>query len=161
MSHVANMSTMTQVQEAPPTTFTPSDSTFGARLALLRQHMRWGNVAKAATECGIPADSWRNWEEGRRPRDLTDVAHLISNRTRCDIDWLVWGPSKAQLIERADHTPSYVADDRRYAMLPSPRRSVSSTFASHHDKMTIGPIGPSRSTLTAPQRPTLIRPVGI
>jgi len=88
------------LHDARPATWAPDDSTFGARLAMLRQHMRWGNVAEAARQCGLPVESWRNWEEGKRPRDLTEVAKAIADRTGCDVYWLVWGPSRAQLEAR-------------------------------------------------------------
>lgn len=87
---------MHDVELAP---WAPDDSTFGARLALVRQHMRW-NAAEAARECGINADSWRLWEEGRRPRDLMQTAQAIAARTGCDFRWLIMGPSRADLERR-------------------------------------------------------------
>lgn len=92
------------LHDARPTTWAPDDSTFGARLALVRQHMRWGNVAEAARQCGLPIESWRNWEEGKRPRDLVEVAKAISDRTGCDARWLVMGPTREALLRRAEHT---------------------------------------------------------
>ena len=74
----------------------PDDSTFGARLVLVRQMMRWGNVAQAARECGLPTDSWRNWEEGMEPkasRHIT-VCMAIAARANVDLDWLVYGRAK-------------------------------------------------------------------
>ncbi|HWB37770.1 MAG TPA: helix-turn-helix transcriptional regulator [Rugosimonospora sp.] len=69
------------------------DSTLGARLALIRQRMQWGNVKEAADECGIPVENWRRWErDGRTPRDVVDQAEKISERTGCDLDWLIRGP---------------------------------------------------------------------
>ena len=73
----------------------PSDSTFGARLALVRQMMGWGNVAEAAKECGLPVDSWRHWErDNMEPRRLVTIALAIATRANVDIDWLVYGPVK-------------------------------------------------------------------
>jgi hypothetical protein len=70
-------------------------STFGARLALVRQRMGWGNIAKAAKECGVPTDSWRNWEvDGSEPRRLVTIAQTIATRTGCDLLWLVHGPAR-------------------------------------------------------------------
>jgi hypothetical protein len=81
---------VTQDQQA----WTPDDSSFGARLALVRQRMGWGNVKEAAKECGIPAESWRRWErDGIVPNRLTTICMAIATRTRCDVDWLVWGPN--------------------------------------------------------------------
>jgi hypothetical protein len=68
------------------------DSTFGARLALIRQRMAWGNVKEAADECGLPAESWRRWErDGRAPRNVVEIAVTISEKTGCDLGWLVAG----------------------------------------------------------------------
>lgn len=67
-------------------------STFGARLALVRQRLGWGNVKEAAVACGLPAESWRTWErDGTTPRDTAAVARKIADRTRCDYLWLVLG----------------------------------------------------------------------
>lgn len=76
------MSTQPQGQEG----WRADDSTFGARLALVRQRMGWGNVKEAALACGLAVESWRNWErDGRQPRDYVDVCRAISTRTglRC------------------------------------------------------------------------------
>lgn len=73
--------------------WTANDQTFGARLALIRQRMGWGNIAKAAKECGVPVDSWRNWEvDGVEPRRLNTIAMAIATRTGCDYIWLCHGP---------------------------------------------------------------------
>ncbi len=73
----------------------PDDSTFGARLALVRQRMQWGNVREAAVACGIPAESWRTWErDGVVPRRIVEMSSLIANRTGCDYDWLLSGPRR-------------------------------------------------------------------
>jgi transcriptional regulator with XRE-family HTH domain len=75
----------------------PTDDTFGARLALVRQRMGWGNVKEAAMACGVPAGSWRNWErDGRLPRDLAKIAALIAERTGADCDWLIRGAAYPQ-----------------------------------------------------------------
>ena len=68
------------------------DATFGARLALVRQRMAWGNVKEAADACGVPVESWRRWErDGRPPRDVVEVAGLIADKTGCDYGWLLAG----------------------------------------------------------------------
>lgn len=71
--------------------WTVDDSTFGARLALVRQRMQW-NIKEAARECGIPAASWGTWESGAMPRRYTEMCRLIANRTGCDYGWLLDGP---------------------------------------------------------------------
>lgn len=93
---------------APPRV--PNASTFGARLALVRQLMRWGNIAEAARECGLPTDSWRNWEvDGREPRRLVTIAMAIATRANVDIDWLVYGPSKPETVPNGRY-PRDLAD---------------------------------------------------
>lgn len=72
--------------------WTVDDSTFGARLALVRQRMQW-NIKEAARECGIPAASWGSWESGSMPRRYTEMCQLIADRTGADVSWLVMGPS--------------------------------------------------------------------
>lgn len=71
--------------------WTVDDSTFGARLALIRQRMQW-NLKEAARECGIPAATWGLWENGAMPRRYTEMCRLIANRTGCDYLWLLDGP---------------------------------------------------------------------
>lgn len=67
----------------------PNDATFGARLALIRQAMGWGNMAEAAVACGLPVASWRNWEQAeRQPRDYFRIVQTIAARTGCDAVWL-------------------------------------------------------------------------
>lgn len=81
--------TATQVEQ---TGWTVDDSTFGARLALIRQKMDW-NTKEAARECGIPAASWRTWErDGVSPRNIVDIAGQIAERTGCRYGWLLVGP---------------------------------------------------------------------
>lgn len=93
------MSTDTDAQasvEVP--TWIPSDETFGARLALIRQKMGWGNVKKAAEECGLPVQSWRTWErDGVVPHRQVTIAMTIATRTGCDYLWLVHGPERGAL----------------------------------------------------------------
>ena len=72
--------------------WTPDDSTFGARLALVRQRMGWGNVKEAAEACKLPVQSWRNWERDNvAPRNIVDIAGIIADRTGCDYGWLLAG----------------------------------------------------------------------
>lgn len=69
-----------------------NDTTFGARLALVRQRMAWGNVKEAALACGIATQSWRTWErDGVPPRNLEEACKKISARTGCDYGWLALG----------------------------------------------------------------------
>jgi hypothetical protein len=71
----------------------PDATTFGARLALIRQRMEWGNVKEAALACGLPVESWRNWErDGRQPRDYMRVCQAVAEHTGVDVTWLAVGP---------------------------------------------------------------------
>lgn len=68
-------------------------STFGARLALIRQRMGWGNVEKAAKACGISTETWRSWErDNREPHRMQTIARQIATATGCDYLWLLIGP---------------------------------------------------------------------
>src|SRR5258707_106817 len=94
---------MTTVEMPAATTDTepwvPSDSTFGARLALVRQKMGWGNVKVAAVECGLPVETWRTWERDNvEPKRLLVIAMAIASRTGCDYLWLVHGPNRGGAI---------------------------------------------------------------
>ena len=109
----------------PIQTWYPDDSTFGARLALLRQHQGWGNIKEAALACGQPVESWRSWEvHGRTPRDFIAICQTISSRTGVDLQWLLGlGPTGGAgtyptppgtgvdtTSEQGEHaTPRYVA----------------------------------------------------
>ncbi|WP_328465452.1 helix-turn-helix domain-containing protein [Actinoplanes sp. NBC_00393] len=73
--------------------WTMDDSEFGARLALVRQRMRW-NIKEAAKECGVPAASWASWEAGAMPRRYTEVCEKIAQRTGADYLWLMAGSSR-------------------------------------------------------------------
>ena len=74
------------------TPWTSNDSTFGARLALVRQYRGWGNVKEAAVICGIAPQSWRTWErdnvmpQGSR---YFDICAKIAKASGCDYGWLV------------------------------------------------------------------------
>ncbi len=77
-----------------PKGWRPDALTFGARLALIRQHQGWGNVREAALACGLPPESWRSWErDGRQPRNYVAVCAQISDRTGVDLSWLAGIPS--------------------------------------------------------------------
>jgi transcriptional regulator with XRE-family HTH domain len=69
-------------------------STFGARLALVRQRMGW-NMKKAAVTCGIAQVTWSEWERGRTPRNLISACEAISHATGCDVAWLAGVQRKA------------------------------------------------------------------
>lgn len=70
----------------------PDDTRFGARLALIRQHMAWGNVKEAALACGVPVESWRTWERDNvKPQRYEEICRKIAQHSGCDLDWLMRG----------------------------------------------------------------------
>jgi hypothetical protein len=84
---------MTDSREKRAPGWVPDLSTFGARLALLRQHMGWTNITEAAQLCGFPAETWRTWEQhGREPRGYMNVCMKIAGVTNVDLNWLAVGP---------------------------------------------------------------------
>ena len=85
---------MADASPQDPTAWVPPN-TFGARLALIRQAKGW-NVIEAANACGLPDQSWRNWEDGRSPRDLQAVAEKIAKAVPCDYVWLLAGVERRQ-----------------------------------------------------------------
>jgi transcriptional regulator with XRE-family HTH domain len=68
----------------------PSAESFGARLALVRNHLGL-NVKAAAERAGMDHSSWGTWERGRQPRDLLEKARKISDALGCDYLWLLTG----------------------------------------------------------------------
>lgn len=69
----------------------PTDDTFGARLALVRQRFGW-NMKEAAAACGLPQNSWIEWEsKGRTPRNLPAIAQQIHAATGVNDYWLMTG----------------------------------------------------------------------
>lgn len=124
--------------------WTVNDGEFGARLALVRQRMKW-NIKEAATECGLPAASWASWEAGSMPRRYAEVCEKIAQRTGADFLWLMAGPGRvprpqaireySQVADRLDQlsrprdnrpsghpAPAAAAGPTRTAYLPRRRR---------------------------------------
>lgn len=98
----------------------PSADSFGARLALVRQHLGL-NVKAAAERAGLDHSSWGTWERGRQPRDLLDKARQISEALGCDFIWLLTGSSGSH----ADTVP-YLAPylNLAYPGVTAPARDV-------------------------------------
>lgn len=65
--------------------------TFEHRLMLARSHAGRLSIQDAAAKVGVKHQSWSNWERGIRPRDIIDVAELISEKLGIDRDWLLFG----------------------------------------------------------------------
>ncbi len=103
--------------------WTVDDSTFGARLALVRQRMQW-NIKEAARECGIPAASWGTWENGAMPRRYTEMCRLIANRTGADLGWLVMGPEDKGAQATASWLPPPVRTSEHAPTLTSRPRDT-------------------------------------
>lgn len=85
----------------------PDDQTFGARLALIRQAMGWGNVKEAARACGIPTETWRSWEsrtDAALPRKAVERVRQIVAVTGVDLDWLLLGRCRGDHSEHTHNT---------------------------------------------------------
>jgi hypothetical protein len=75
--------------DGEPAPWIPDDTSFGARLALVRWRMQW-NMKEAAAACGISAATWRLWEvEGALPRDIVGTGRKIARKSGCDLGWLI------------------------------------------------------------------------
>lgn len=61
--------------------------TFGARMALVRNHFKL-SISEMAFKCGISKQDWNRWERGQHPRDERAVARKIVESTGCDYRWL-------------------------------------------------------------------------
>lgn len=85
--------------------------------------MGWGNVAEAAKACGLPVDSWRNWErDNRAPRRITVIAKQISTASGCDYLWLLLGPDQTG---DGGTTRQYFAGTRPVATIGQGTRDLS------------------------------------
>lgn len=104
---------------------------FGARLALVRQRMGWGNVKEAALACGIPPQSWRTWERDNvQPRDFMAVVRKVVARAGCDEAWLAGvGLVPAEVIETSTfcsevNTPRTLTRPGVVPLHDTPRRAA-------------------------------------
>jgi transcriptional regulator with XRE-family HTH domain len=77
------------------TDWVPED-TWGARLALVRQHMGW-NYEQAGKACDIEPETWRQWEKrGRSPRKIHEIARRIASVSGANYVWLMAGGELAR-----------------------------------------------------------------
>ena len=138
-----------RVTEQSATPWVPTDEAFGARLALVRQRMSWGNVKEAALACGLPVESWRTWERDNvRPRDLGTAARKIADRTGCDFFWLATGQTPARVKPSAwkERVPDRPADNR-----PNGRPREGGMAASRTTRR-VAPAGSTDTSIVRPQR---------
>ena len=97
---------MTAVPNDSNVAWVPDTDQFSNRLAVLRHAMGW-NAKEAALACGIAAQSWREWEDGRQPRDYSKACAKIADRTGCDQVWLMTGfikPGMLRLLPRMSYS---------------------------------------------------------
>ncbi len=110
--------------------WTPDDSRFGTRLAMIRQAMGWGNTREAAIACGLPVESWRGWErDNRLPRDYATVCRKIAAQTGVDIVWLMGASERAQTRELGPNRPLTRAKRKAESKCIPPRIDGSSPLA--------------------------------
>lgn len=123
---------MTELK-ARPQGWVPNVATFGARLALVRQHMGWTNIKEAAEACAIAPQTWRQWESDKFvPRQLVHACMKIAGVTGVDYRWLALGPedqAPADSESLARVTGGYTAvlpiGERVIAAISSPRHVTS------------------------------------
>lgn len=133
----------------------PDDSTFGARLALVRQFMKWGNVKEAAVACGLPVESWRTWERDNvLPRRYTAICVTIADKTGCDLGWLLAG---GQLREGVRIVPAITEVHKQDAVTPK-RTTRDTPGISRSAEHRHGPTGPRPSRASQTAGPALTRP---
>lgn len=71
------------------------ENTFSDRLIRLGRVMRW-SAKEAALACGLPQQSWRNWELAEsQPRNFQEVCRRIAERTGVSLAWLAVGEEPA------------------------------------------------------------------
>jgi len=138
------MTTAIETTTAQTSPWIPTDDTFGARLALVRQKMGWGNVKEAALACGLPPESWRTWErDGVKPRNLVEIAERIADRVNCDFDWLLRG-------QRVPGRKGRQSTDETLVVAGQPR-------AKRAGKVTTQPSGPLTGVAPSPGFPRTVR----
>jgi hypothetical protein len=135
-SYGVRMTTEVGAPQSEP--WTPTTDTFGARLALVRQRMSWGNVKEAADACGLPAENWRRWErDGIEPRRLTTIAMAIATRTGCDYLWLVHGPNRGARVPTGRYGRARVLRRRTGAVQPTHLGPFGQLRASSHSSRAV------------------------
>jgi hypothetical protein len=135
----------------------PSDQDFGSRLALVRHRMGW-NVKEAARECGLPAATWRGWEDGQStPRNLVTIAMAISNKTGCDYLWLVHGPQRGGAVRTTSFLPGARVIGAIGAERPTRGRPIGRS--SVHNQPTTRPVQQTRPMVRESDRPRTPQPV--
>lgn len=161
---------MTTVDEPQTSTGTrawvPAADAFGARLALVRQRMGWGNVKTAAVECGLPVETWRTWERDNvTPSRLLTIAQRIALRTGVDYLWLVHGPGRGMPEGPADgggvHTQRKAQPAPAAASLRDPIGHLVRTVGAPdiHNHAHTRPVTQTRPTSRAARRP--VTPVAV
>src|SRR5262245_26016695 len=142
------MPLMTDLRSPRVQGWVPDLSTFGARLALVRQRMGWGNVKQAAQLCGIAVETWRAWERDNiEPKALVSACMKIAGVTGVDYRWLALGPleqpegSEGQ-AERSTH--GYRSLGPRVVVTGMPDRRITSD--QDHASRRTRPIDRSRLT---------------
>lgn len=121
----------------------PDDSDFGARLALVRQHLGGLNITKAAAICGVNPESWRTWEAGKtKPRDLTDIAGKIARATGVDYVWMMLGSSIPEAVAggRAGTGGADVMSSGDQTSLETRRSGGSDHELTYFNKSTASPL---------------------
>ena len=79
----------------------PAINTFGTRLYVARLVSGF-NRSELAAETGIPAQRISAWETGENePKDRTTVSRALALVLDVDLEWLLEGPDRDELLEVA------------------------------------------------------------
>jgi transcriptional regulator with XRE-family HTH domain len=68
----------------------PAD-TFSTRLMLARALAGHLSIREVADLTGLNREAWRDWERGRRPRDIIEVCRRVAEKLDIDFNWLLLG----------------------------------------------------------------------
>lgn len=100
----------------------PAD-TFALRLVASRHHAGHLSIREAADKCGLNRGSWQDWERGRRPQDMVDVARAVANGLGMNFNWLLLGGSLLPARGRPTRKVRRITDGYpRVAVRPSDGR---------------------------------------
>lgn len=83
----------THVEAAQNTTGRIPADTFSVRLMLARALAGHISIREASDLTGLNREAWRDWEHGRRPRDIIDVCRRVADKLDVDFNWLLLGGS--------------------------------------------------------------------
>lgn len=142
----------TRTEVRTPAGRIPAD-TFSNRLLLARALAGHVSIREAADITGLNREAWRDWERGRRPRDILDVVRRIADALDVDHDWLLFGgplagprgvPTKRVIGEGAKRRGGSNLPYARVTVRPRDTRPSGGPAAARRTPPTTGPGAPRR-----------------